>query len=73
MTPEEIAAFEARIRAYVGREMGPPRRGHDDVNLAMIRHWAEVTGDRNPAYTDAEFAANSSRKGIVAPPTMLLI
>lgn len=73
MTPEETLAFEAKIRAYVGREMGPPKRGHDDVNLAMIRHWAEVTGDDNPLYTDAEFAARSSRKGIIAPPTMLLI
>ena len=73
MTPAETEAFETRIRAYVGREMGPPKRGHDDVNLAMIRHWTEVTGDGNPVYTDAEFAATSSKKGIVAPPTMLLI
>ena len=71
MTPAETAAFEAKIRAYVGREMGPPKRGNDDVNLAMIRHWAEVTGDQNPLYTDAAFAAASSRKGIIAPPTML--
>ena len=73
MTPEETLAFEAKIRAYVGREMGPPKRGNDDVNLPMIRHWAEVTGDDNPVYTDAEFAAASSKKGIIAPPTMLLI
>jgi uncharacterized OB-fold protein/acyl dehydratase len=73
MTPAETTAFEAQIRSYVGREMGPPKRGHDDVNLAMIRHWAEVTGDRNPLYTDAQFAAASSRKGIIAPPTMLQI
>lgn len=73
MTPEETRAFEAKIRAYVGREMGPPKRGYDDVNLAMIRHWAEVTGDQNPVYTDAEFAAASSKGGIIAPPTMLLI
>ncbi len=73
MTPEETKAFEARIRAYVGREQGAPKRGHDDVNRAMIRHWAEVTGDENPVYTDAEFAASSSKKGIIAPPTMLLI
>ena len=73
MTPEETQAFEALIRSYVGREMGPPKRGNDDVNLAMIRHWAEVTGDQNPVYTDAAFAAASSKKGIIAPPTMLLI
>ncbi len=73
MTPEDTQAFEARIRAYVGREMGPPRRGHDDVNHAMIRHWAEVTGDGNPLYTDEKFARASGRKGIIAPPTMLAI
>jgi len=73
MTPEETRAFESQIRAYVGRETGPPKRGYDDVNQAMIRHWAEVTGDQNPVYTDPEFAAASSKRGIVAPPTMLLI
>ena len=37
----------------------------------MIRHWCDAMGDRNPVYTDAEAAANSVHKGIVAPPTML--
>lgn len=73
MTPEETTAFEAKIRAYVGREMGPPKRGFDDVNAAMIRHWTEVTGDANPVYTDAQFAAASGKKGLIAPPTMLAI
>jgi uncharacterized OB-fold protein len=73
MTPEEIKAFEAKIHAYVGREIGAPKRGKDDVNKAMIRHWAEVTGDENPVYTDEAFAAKSSKKGIIAPPTMLQI
>ena len=73
MTPEEVSEFEAKIRAYVGRENGPRQRGKDDVNLAMIRHWAEVIGDENPAYTDPDYAARSRRKGIVAPATMLQI
>src|SRR5674476_1694030 len=73
MTPEETKAFEAKIHAYVGREIGAPKRGKDDVNQAMIRHWAEVTGDENPVYTDEAFAAKSSKKGIIAPPTMLQI
>ena len=73
MTPEEIKAFEAKIQAYVGRELGAPKRGKDDVNKAMIRHWAEVMGDENPVYTDEEFAAKSSKGGIIAPPTMLQI
>lgn len=73
MTPKETALFEARIQSYVGRELGPPKRGNDAVNQAMIRHWTEVTGDRNPVYNDVDFATASSRKGIIAPPTMLPI
>ncbi len=73
MTPEEIAAFEAKVRAYVGREVAPRRVGKDPVNLAMIRHWTEVTGDENPVYRDAGFAAESSKRGLIAPPTMLQI
>ena len=72
MTPEEITAFEAKVHAYVGREVSAPRTGKDDVNKAMIRHWAEVMGDENPVYTDEAFAAASSKRGIIAPPTMLL-
>lgn len=71
MTPEETKAFEEKIRAFVGREVAPPTKGHDDVNAAMIRHWAEVMGDNNPVYTDAGFAATTSKGGIIAPPAML--
>ena len=71
MTPEETKAFEEKIRAFVGREVAPPTKGHDDVNEAMIRHWAEVMGDDNPVYTDPEFAKQTSKGGIVAPPAML--
>jgi uncharacterized OB-fold protein len=73
MTPEERKAFEEKIHAYVGREVSAPKKGNDDVNKAMIRHWAEVTGDENPVYTDEAFAKQSSKGGIIAPPTMLQI
>jgi uncharacterized OB-fold protein/acyl dehydratase len=72
MTPEETKAFEAKVHGYVGREISAPVRANDDVNKAMIRHWAEVMGDENPVYTDEAFAAASSKGGIIAPPTMLL-
>ncbi|WP_101758832.1 bifunctional MaoC family dehydratase N-terminal/OB-fold nucleic acid binding domain-containing protein [Oceanicoccus sp. KOV_DT_Chl] len=71
MTPEETKAFEAKIYAYVGRENGPPKQGNDDVNPAMIRQWAEIMGDELGIYTDAEFAATTSKGGIIAPPAML--
>ncbi len=73
MTPDEKQAFEEKIHAFVGREMGPPERGKDDVNAAMIRHWCEVMGDENPVYTDAEAAKNSSKQGLIAPPVMLQV
>jgi uncharacterized OB-fold protein/acyl dehydratase len=73
MNPEEKKAFEKQIHAYVGKEFGPTLVGQDDVNQAMVRQWCEVMGDANPAYTDAEWAAKSSRGGTIAPPSMLHI
>jgi uncharacterized OB-fold protein/acyl dehydratase len=58
------------LREYVGKT-GPERGTRDDVNQPMIRHWCDAMTDRNPVYTDREFAATSSHAGIVAPPTML--
>lgn len=71
MTPEETQAFEEKIQAFAGRENGPPKRGNDDVNAAMIRHWAEVMGDDLQTYTDADYAATTSKGGLIAPPAML--
>ena len=51
--------------------MGPPEPAPDPVNQAMIRHWVEAVGDRNPVYVDAEAAAASVHGQVVAPPVML--
>jgi hypothetical protein len=60
------------VRALVGKEYG---RVHawDPVNAPMIRHWCEVMGIENPAYTDAGSAAAAARGGLVAPATMLQV
>lgn len=72
MTPEERKAFEEELHTFVGRPLHPePKRSYDTVNAAMIRHWTEVMGDKNPAYTDAEWAAESQRGEIIAPPAMM--
>lgn len=71
MNAQEQKAFEEKIHAFVGMEMSAPTKGHDDVNTAMIRHWCEVMGDANPVYTNEEAAKQSSKGGIIAPPTML--
>lgn len=73
MTPEETQAFEQKLQAYVGRENGPPKAGHDSVNEAMIRHWAEIMGDDLAVYTDPGAAAASSKGGLIAPPSMLQV
>jgi uncharacterized OB-fold protein/acyl dehydratase len=65
------AELEARLRAFVGAEIGPPQLAEDAVNEAMIRHWCQALGDRNPVYTDAAAAERSAHGGIVAPPAML--
>lgn len=66
-----IQALEDEIYPFVGREIYPLTPAPDDVNDAMIRHWAEAIGDKNPAYTDKEWAAKSARGKTIAPPAML--
>ena len=65
--------LESELRSFVGAEIGPPALGADLVNAPMIRHWCEILGDLNPAYTDPEAAARSVHAGLVAPPTMLQV
>jgi uncharacterized OB-fold protein/acyl dehydratase len=63
--------LEAKLKTYVGVQTGPPELAPEPVNESMIRHWCEAMGDRSPVYTDAEAAARSVHRGLVAPPTML--
>jgi acyl dehydratase len=72
MTDDE-AAFRASLDACVGQPTGRagPSHAPDEVNLPMIRHWVDALGDTNPVYLDAEFAAGTRFRGIVAPPAML--
>ncbi|RLQ23223.1 hypothetical protein DWB85_04460 [Seongchinamella sediminis] len=73
MTPEEQKAFEEKIYAYKGVQVCPPTPAKDAVNASMIRHWAEVMGDTNPAYTDDAWAAQSKRGRTIAPPAMMYV
>lgn len=63
--------LEAKLRAFVGRQTGPPSTGPYPVNETMIGHWCEAMGDDLPVYTDRAAAEKSVHGGIVAPPTML--
>lgn len=59
-----------RLRAVEGI-FSVPRLTSDDVNVPMIRHWCQAMSDHNPVYLDADAAARSVHRGIVAPPFML--
>lgn len=73
MTPEDQQAFEAKIQSFVGREVCPPTPAEDNVSRAMIRHWAEIMGDANPAYLDEKWAADSNRGRTISPPAMMYV
>ncbi len=63
--------LEDKLSRYVGQAAGEPVIALDEVNQAMIRHWCEAMGDRNPIYRDENAAISNGFPGVVAPPTML--
>ena len=65
------AGLRERLRAFERGQVAAPQTARDPVNQPMIRHWCDAVGDRNPVYTDPEFAARSVHGTVVAPPTML--
>jgi uncharacterized OB-fold protein/acyl dehydratase len=71
MTPGSREELEAKLKAYVGVATGPPHVAPHAVNEAMILHWCDAMGDRNPIYSDPDAAKATPHGGIVAPPTMM--
>ncbi len=71
LTAKQKRELESKLRAYVGKPIGPPQVGRDPVNEPMIRQWCDAMGDRSPIYRDPDAARQSAHGGIVAPPTML--
>lgn len=67
----DVSEFIDRLKAFEGRQVGPPTPAPDPVNQPMIRHWVEAIGDELPIYTDPEAGATSVHGGVVAPPVML--
>jgi len=66
-------SFLDELRAFEGRQVGPPVAADDPVNVPMIRHWVEAMGDGNPVYLDEGAAKASGRDGVVAPAVMLQV
>ncbi|MFB4306609.1 bifunctional MaoC family dehydratase N-terminal/OB-fold nucleic acid binding domain-containing protein [Actinomadura sp. GTD37] len=63
--------YEARLQAWVGRELLTRRFGQDPVNVPMIRHWVEAMEDDNPVHLDEAAARETGRDGVVAPASMV--
>lgn len=71
MNESEKKAFEAELRGFVGRPIGPPMTGRDAVNEPMIRQWCDAMGETNPVYLDPVAAKGTVHGELKAPPTML--
>lgn len=71
MNESEKKAFEAELRSFVGRPIGPPMTGRDAVNEPMIRQWCDAMGETNPVYLDPVAAKGTVHGELKAPPTML--
>ena len=68
-----MSDISAQLDAFVGQTLVPTTWGPDEVNIPMIRHWAETMGDTNPVYLDDEAARATGRDGVVAPAQMLQV
>lgn len=72
MTDTKVPLAES-LQEFVGKPYGGPTTARDPVNVPMIRHLTDALGDRNPVYTDEEFAKQTVHGGIVAPATALQV
>jgi uncharacterized OB-fold protein/acyl dehydratase len=70
VTVQDIQKAAEQVRA-AGRSK--PRKGRDPVNQAMIHHWVDAIGDKNPIYVDESAARAAGHPGIVAPPAMIQV
>jgi uncharacterized OB-fold protein/acyl dehydratase len=73
VTGTKAQTLAERLQGFVGKPYQSPTVARDPVNRPMIRHLTDALGDRNPVYTDEEFAKRSVHGGIVAPATSLQV
>jgi acyl dehydratase len=57
------------VKACIGREA--IYTAPEELGRSSIRYFALALNDDNPLYRDADFAANTKHRGIVAPPTFV--
>jgi acyl dehydratase len=67
-----IKSLEERLRGFVGLGGSRFTPAREAVTPEAICRMVEVVGDRNPIYTDPDFAAKSVHGTLVAPPGSLI-
>ena len=58
----DTTALLEKVRTYVGKPAGKPKRARDPVNIPMINHWCDAMGEKNPLHHGDD---------AVAPPAMI--
>ena len=71
MTDTQPDSLHDSLQALIGTRLSAPSQATDPVNLPLIRQWTAAFDDRNPAYEDADAAAQTRFGDIVAPPAMM--
>jgi 3-oxo-4,17-pregnadiene-20-carboxyl-CoA hydratase alpha subunit len=69
----DIQRIRERIEQIKAAGRSKPRVGRDPVNQAMIHHWVDAIGDKNPIYVDELAARAAGHPGVVAPPAMIQV
>lgn len=61
----------ADLRSRLGKPVRRPRPYIEEITRDAIRHYADGIGDRNPIWTDREYARTAGFKDVLGVPTML--
>jgi 3-oxo-4,17-pregnadiene-20-carboxyl-CoA hydratase alpha subunit len=69
----EIQQIQQAVEQVKVAGRSKPRVGRDPVNQAMIHHWVDAIGDKNPIYVDDAAARAAGHPGVVAPPAMIQV
>jgi acyl dehydratase len=59
------------LRSKIGQPIGRGRPYVTELNADSIRHYAFGIGDRNPLWTDPEYAATTAHGVVQAPPSIV--
>lgn len=66
------AGLIEKLHEFVGRGGESVAVARDRITAEGIRQMTDISGDRNPVYGDADFAAASVHGALVAPPMSVL-